>query len=394
MVDGISMLNWISKSPATLVFSMSICLLASGVPAQESGFMSKAPDEPAAPLCRVLLTLKPNEGTPRHSEGDLLRRRDGALLAVWTRFTSGTGGDHDPADLVASVSADGGVTWSRPRVVVPSEGGMNVMSVTLRRLADGRIALFHLIKHSLVNCRPVVRFSSDEGATWSEPTEIVPPEDVGYDVLNNDRVYIDETGRMLVPVARHAGSGMTPRFSAAARLRCYVSEDHGATWNSGGWAPEVSGVVLQEPGIFQAADGTLRMHARTNGGCHYIASSGDRGRTFSRPRPWTLRSPMSPATVERLDDGDLLALWNEPASDVKAASSPRTPLVAARSSDDGATWGARSVLFDHPDGWYCYVAHLPSEAGMYLMTCAGDRSNGNGLETTVVLEAPLPPRDP
>ena len=197
---------------------MSIGLLATGVPAQESGYMSKAPDAPASSQIRVLLVLKPEVGTPRHSEGDLVTLKDGGLLLIWTRFTSGTGGDHDPADLVASVSRDGGLEWSSPRVVVPSEGGMNVMSVSLRRLQDGRIALFHLVKHSLVNCRPVVRFSSDEGMTWSAATEIVPPDDVGYDVLNNDRVFIDETGRMLVPVARHAGVGMTDRFSAAGRL--------------------------------------------------------------------------------------------------------------------------------------------------------------------------------
>lgn len=356
--------------------------------------MSNAPEVPASAQSRVLLCLKPGTSTPRHSEGDLLRLADGSLLLVWTRFTSGTGGDHDPADLVASVSTDGGALWSTPRVVVASEGGMNVMSVTLRRLPDGRIAMFHLVKYSLLNCRPVVRFSSDEGHTWSNPTEIVPSDDVGYDVLNNDRVLIDEQGRMVVPVARHAGSGMTPHFSAAGRLRCYHSNDQGSSWKVGAWAPDVPGIVLQEPGVFQARDGSLRMHARTNDGCHYIASSDDDGQTFSMPRPWTLRSPMSAATVERLADGDLLAIWNEPALEADAAKSRRTPLVAARSADDGATWGTRSILFDHPDGWYCYVAHLPADSGMYLVSCAGDRANGNGLETTVVVETPLPPRPP
>ncbi len=353
--------------------------------------MPQDPAEPASLRSRVLLALKPEASTPRHSEGDLLRLNDGSLLLIWTRFTAGRGGDHDPADLVASVSADGGAHWSSPRVVVASEGGMNVMSVTLRRLADGRIALFHLIKTSLVNCRPVVRFSSDEGLSWSTPTEIVPPEDIGYDVLNNDRVLIDASGRMLLPIARHAGAGMSPQFSPAGRLRCHHSVDHGATWHAGAWVPEVSGVVLQEPGVFEAGDGSLRMHARTDDGRQYLSTSDDGGLTFSRPVAWTLRSPLSPATIERLENGDLLAVWNEPAEEVDAANAPRTPLVAARSSDDGANWGPRTTIFDHPDGWYCYVAHLPSESGMYLVTCAGDRSTGNGLETTVVLETPLPP---
>ena len=348
-------------------------------------------DDPAQPAPEVtrLLCLPPGAGNSRNSEGDLLRLEDGSLLLVWTAFEDGTGGDHDPASLVSIRSTDGGVRWSSPRTVVSATDGMNVMSVSLRRLGDGRIALFFLRKHSLVDCRPVVCFSSDEGVSWSKSIEIVPEDDVGYDVLNNDRVLQLEDGALLVPVARHAGSQMTPEFSRAGRLRCHRSEDGGATWTCGAWAPTVPGVVLQEPGLFVDSDGAVRMYARTDRGVQYLARSEDGGRTFTTPAPWTLRSPLSPASIRRLSDGALLAVWNDPPPETEASTAPRTPLVMARSTDDGATWHQRRVLFQHDHGWYCYVSIDQAEQTLLLTSCAGDRRRGNGLQTLVVCSVPV-----
>lgn len=371
-------------SPEMLVLGLLVALSLSFSSLRDD------PADPASGSIRICLLLPPGPGNPRNSEGDLLRLTDGSLLYCWTRFSSGRGSDHDPASLAMVVSRDDGATWSDPREVVHASDGMNVMSVTLRRLDDGRIALFNLHKRSLLDCRPVVRFSKDEGETWSDAIEIVPADDVGYDVLNNDRVLIDEQGVMIVPVARHAGAGVGDTFRPSGRLRCHRSEDGGKTWTAGSWAPGAEGVVLQEPGLFMGRDGLLRMFARTNAGRQFIMESKDGGMTFSAARPWTLRSPLSPATVERLAGGDLLALWNEPPSGENGGNAPRTPLVAARSSNDGETWGEPLVLFDHADGWYCYGALLVEGQHMFVATCAGDRSSGNGLETVALLSAPIP----
>jgi hypothetical protein len=352
------------------------------------------PDEPAEPASEAIrrcLLLPPGPGNPRNSEGDLLRLEDGTLLFCWTRFKSGRGSDHDPASLAMVVSRDDGASWSEPREVVHASDGMNVMSVTLRGLGHERIALFYLHKRSLLDCRPVVRFSEDAGATWGEPVQIVPEDDVGYDVLNNDRVLIDRQGAMIVPIARHAGVGVGDSFQPNGRLRCHRSEDGGKTWRTGAWAPDAGSVILQEPGLFECMDGSIRMFARTDAGRQFIMTSRDGGRTFTAPLPWTLRSPLSPATIERLPSGELLAIWNEPADRESGGNAPRTPLVAARSSDEGTTWGEPIVLFDHANGWYCYVALLVEGERMFLATCAGDRSTGNGLETTAVLISPMPP---
>src|SRR5262245_43744174 len=125
---------------------------------------------------------------PRKSEGDFVQLKDGRLLLIYTKFTGGRN-DAATAHLASRTSADGGRTWTAGDVtVVQNEGRENTMSVSLNRLADGRIALFYLRKNSMHDCRPYARFSTDEAKTWSEPTEIIPDAEIGCYVMNNDRV--------------------------------------------------------------------------------------------------------------------------------------------------------------------------------------------------------------
>ena len=103
------------------------------------------------------LELRPGAGNPRNSEGAFVTLKDGRILFVYTHFTGG-GGDHSAAHLAGRYSSDGGRTWTQEdRMIVPNEGGMNVMSVSLLRLQSGEIALFYLLKNSLQDCRPVMR---------------------------------------------------------------------------------------------------------------------------------------------------------------------------------------------------------------------------------------------
>ena len=183
-----------------------------------SGVMTAQDESRREPTMQRVALLPPGPQNPRNSEGDFLLLRNGHVLLVYSRFTGGRG-DHAEAHLASRRSADGGRSWTiEDEVVVPNEGGMNVMSVSLLRLADGRIGLFYMRKNSLQDCRPLMRLSDDEAQSWSDPVEIIPDAEIGYYVLNNDRVVQLPGGRLVVPVALHNRPGQEKPDRKSTRL--------------------------------------------------------------------------------------------------------------------------------------------------------------------------------
>lgn len=342
----------------------------------------------------VVLNVEPSKEFPRNSEGAFATLKDGRLIFIHTQFYGGAS-DHSAARLVARTSSDGGRTWSpEPRTVLDNEGGANVMSVSLLRLQDGRLALFYLLKNTWMDCRPHVRFSSDEAVTWSAPVRMTQAP--GYFVLNNDRVIQLRSGRLVAPVAFHRARGEEPEssksFDARALALWLVSDDAGATWSE---APQWQALPvpatrtgLQEPGVVELTDGSLFSWFRTDQGVQYEARSTDQGRTWSAVAPGPMASPASPSSLKLLPDGSLLGLWNDHGGEFDFAAGKRTPLVAALSRDGGRTWPVKKLLESDPDGWYCYTAiHVHGDA-VLLAYCAGDSKVG-GLNRLRLRRLPL-----
>ena len=333
--------------------------------------------------------LIPGPENPRNSEGDFIELKDGRVLLVYTHFTDG-GSDHAAAHLAGRVSRDGGLTWSdEDALVLANEGENNIMSVSLLRLWNGDIAMFYLRKNSLNDCRPLMRVSTDEAATWGEPVEIITDQ-IGYYVLNNDRVIQLNKGRLICPVALHN----LPEYAKpdwAGLLMCYYSDDHGDTWHRSrsvlkGARSDGSRVMLQEPGVIELRDNRLMMWARTDDGSQYLSWSHDQGDSWSQPVPSGIKSPRSPASIERIPGrDDLLIVWNDHNEVPERFKGQRTPFNVALSRDEGKTWSKSRVLEDDPNGWYCYTAIDFIGGRVLLGHSAGDRRTGglNSLQTTV-----------
>ena len=330
------------------------------------------------PSIEPFLTIEPGPGNPRNSEGDIIELKDGRLCLVYTRFTGGSS-DHATADLAMRTSQDCGRTWSDDTIVIPRMGGMNVMSVSLLRLAGGEIALFYLLKTSAEDCRPMMCLSTDEAKTWSPPSCCITDE-VGYYVLNNDRAVQLRSGRLILPVAWHQGPGQ-PRDDASV-IMCYLSDDGGKTWRRSkdafkGCGPDGRRVILQEPGVIELKDGRLMMYIRTNAASQYVCHSADGGETWSKAGPSSLASPLSPASIERIPwTNDLICVWNDHSGVHPFPRGRRTPLCLAISKDEGGTWSRSQVIEGDPDGWYCYTSITFAEDRMFLAYCAGDKQVG------------------
>ena len=334
------------------------------------------------------LTLAPRPNNPRNSEGDFIRLKDGRWLFIYTHFTGASSSDHAKAFLASRESSDGGKTWTaQDKVVVPNEGGFNVMSVSLLRLKSGVIALFYLRKNSLQDCRPVLRLSHDEGKSWSEPSECITDE-VNYYVLNNNRVIQLASGRLVLPTALH---GYVAGKLQPGRIVVYLSDDDGKSWRRSQSVldRDAAGKIqnFMEPGVVEVSRGKMLMVIRTQLGSQYLSESTDNGETWTTPRPSELLSPVSPASIAKIPPtGDLLLVWNDHAGKPEAhrlARPPiRTPLAAAISRDGGKTWMKKKLIKTQPDHGYCYTAIAFAGDRVLLGYCA--HKSPWGLETTQV----------
>lgn len=339
----------------------------------------------AAPGNEVTLNLEPTPANPRNSEGSFVALRSGRIAFYYTQFYGGLH-DDSAARIVAIDSDDDGRTWSPPRVVVERGTAQNVMSVSLLRLASGKLALFYVVKNSGLDCGPYFRVSEDEGGTWSTARRVIDAP--GYFVLNNDRVIQTSGGRIIVPVAFNRlkkreldGNEETQQLHDIRGIAMwFYSDDEGATWHEATtwWAmPVPSRRGLQEPGVVELADGSLFSWVRTDRGAQYGFRSTDRGENWTPPVPTELKSPVSPASIKRLPGSDsLLAVYNDHSGRFDYPKGLRTPLVVAISHDGGHTWPQRKLLEADPGGWYCYTAIHFTHDAVLLGYCAGDRQVG------------------
>ena len=327
-------------------------------------------------------------GNPRNSEGSFVKLADGTLYFAYSRYNGTSGNDHASADIAAVVSKDNGKTWSEPFIVLKNTS-MNLMSVSLLRLQNGRIAMVYLEKSAIpgwknfVDCRPKIIFSDDETVSWSKPVEIanVPP---AYFVVNNDRLIQLKSGRLIIPASHHQyddgklGDGI---------IKFFISDDNGASWHTAKDyiypVPRMSRGFM-EPGVVELSDNQVMCFIRTAAGCQYKAFSHDGGESWTTaiPAPEFI-SPESPMSIKRNPaSGKLYAVWNDyNALRSVRISHPRwtrTPLVLAESSDNGVTWKNHRILEDSPTNGYCYIAMFFNGSQLHLGYCCGGEPDCTG----------------
>jgi len=349
----------------------------------------------------------------RSGEGSAVELKDGRLLLMYTAFRNDGHADHSPAEIWACLSADAGRMWSEPSVTFQApEGAINVMSPSLRRLADGRIGCVFAVKWDTTHCVPFWTSSLDEGETWAEPRAMTA--EVGYFCINNDRLIQLRDGSLVMPYAQHKG---IVRFANDKELLkewlnawCGIlhSRDGGETWEMPDTARryekewnvppdplclesmpplEQRAVrekydVLQEPGVIELQDGRLMMWARSLSHIFHSFASDKDG-------PWShymaipgMNVSCSPQTIKRVPlTDDLVMLYNDRGEIPFGSPSfqDRTPLSVALSKDEGQSWQKVKALEPDTSKNYCY-AGLLFFGGKFLATYyeSADARNEDG----------------
>ena len=351
-----------------------------------------------------ILDLAPSQTNNRNSEGSFITLKNGDILFVYTRYRGAGHGDECTADLYGMISTDGGESFGEPFLVFSCEnvGADNIMSVSLLRMANGDIGLFYLQKHNTeVFCLPYLTRASDEGKTWSAHTKCVQTD--GYYVLNNDRVIRLESGRLLMPLAKHP-SGKHPDgklFFGEGTIYILASDDDGRTWstlaesvtlpftvwNDRGAGKAHSASSAMEPGLVQLENGLIWCYIRTTVGRQYEMLSADDGQTWTVPSPSRFTSPSSPLCVKKLSDNRLLAVWNpipkhsgikEMVDDVWTGGRKQLNLAILDKEAKDSQF-AKVIEYDEGSG-FCYTAIHETDSGDILLAyCAGGKGDKNCL---------------
>jgi len=327
------------------------------------------------------LLLKHSEENPRNSEGSFVLLNDGRIFYAYTRYAGDGWKDHCAADIYAVISADDGKSWEKPELVI-SNRTQNVMSVSLLRLQNGNIALVYLCKKRIadsefIDCRPMICISTDEAKTWSSPIDIVGTPSI-YLVVHNDRLIQLANGRLILPASYHRYV-QNNQYAAGIGL-FFISDDNGLSWRQSVnccYPPEYLAAGLMEPGIIELKDKRLYCWFRTAGGCQYKSYSHDCGENWTAPVPASeFPSPSSPLSMKRDPySQNLAAVWNDWHPERSVAfvqgSNGRSPLVLARSCDEGKTWIDHIVLENALDHGFAYTAMLFAKNKLFLGYCCG-----------------------
>ena len=340
----------------------------------------------------------PSAGNGRNSEGSFIRIPDGRILFAYSRYNTNDNEDAAGCDIAGIYSADEGATWSEPVILITAAtfGVRNIMSVSAIYQMDGSIGIYFLIKENDGSSTLGRLLSVDGIAFTSQRCEMNCQKN--YYVMNNDRLTRLSDGRLVAPAAFH-GFPECESFGVSTLL---FSEDDGYSFHGCHLkltipALKVRDYGMQEPGIYEHEDGTIRIWARTSAGSQYECFSRDNLNSCTAPAPSVFTSPCSPMELAKdPETGIIYAVYNPipgyhmRSSDYGNASMGRTPLAIRKSTDDGRTWTKFQVLEDDPERGYCYPAmFFTRDRHMLLSYCRGNADDGNCLSRLGIQRIPL-----
>ena len=335
---------------------------------------------------REVLFIGTSENNPRNGEGAFIRLKNGSLLFAYTAFEGDDWEDDCIAHITAITSYDEGESWSEKRILFTKpDDAKNIMCLSFLRMNNGDIGAFYIIKNADGTDQIILRRSSDEGETWTEPKNCLDCIEIqDYYVINNDRVIKLENGRIIFSAARH--TVLTEHKEFMPGVICFFySDDDGETWvknetefscpfpkNPDGY---------EEPGFYVLPDGKIWCYIRTGLGFQFESFSEDNGETWSVPEPnLFFSSACSPMLVKDCGKYTVAVFNPEPEHFMRGENEPwgRTPYVIAVSTDKGKTFEKHNVFYleDDRNNGYCYPAIIEVENGFLV---AYYHSNGTGV---------------
>ncbi len=317
----------------------------------------------------------------------------GTILAVADGRVSGCGDIPNPLDLVQRRSFDNGRTWTPLQVIanygtdptdtdtypyygitnpVPRIAGGDAALLVDRTNGrvwvlydNGSIAAGRLYGRAI---KLEMRFSDDDGATWSERMDI-EAQNPGLrpsvpELLTGPGNGIQLTGgthagRLIFPVYIQGNPGYSSII---------YSDDHGQTWRSGGNAgtggSEIQVVETTHGGLLS----TLRDGRFAENGKRYFSRSSDGGLTWALPfynttNPSYIPDPSCQASILRLTTPDASNASRVIHANV-GHESARVNMTLRISYDEGQTWPVSNQVYAGNSAYSALAPLATGEVGL------------------------------
>ena len=352
------------------------CLLAAGSAAAEP-FIEKQPlfmtgDDPAFNVYHI-------PGIVVTAKGTVLawcEARKGRNNVVW---------DWDDIRILLRRSTDQGKTWSAPQSIVdvPGPKSKNPLALKMKNTdlkdvtynnavliadQDGTVHMLFCLEYM----RVFYQRSTDDGMTWSPPTEITAAfeafkKDYDWKVVAtgpNHGIQL-ATGRLVVPVWLSTATGDNAHHPSVTAT--VFSDDAGKTWQAGEIAVPCTDEWIDpsESAAVELADGRVMLNARSNSRANrrLVTTSKDGATGWSRPTfDEALLEPICMAGLVRysLEPKTRLLFSNPHNLEGRPDSKPgdyrkRQNLSMKVSYDEGQTWAVNKTIEPGP-GMYSDIA--------------------------------------
>ncbi len=324
-------------------------------------------------LNHTLLYSGGDGGSKSYRIPAIVTAKDGSVVIANDKRWNGARDLPANIDIVVRRSIDMGKTWSNPLTIAGqfTEKGYGDPSLVVNRNNGEIICIFAGNQgfYESVNIDPIRIFiskSSDNGVTWSRPSDITP-EIYGSDCLHPVRktwqgVFVSSGAAIQLSTGRIMAA-LVVREKKTRAISNYVlfSDDGGLSWDV---SPNCASTKGNEASLAELDNGTILMSIRTETTRMFNLSQ-DQGMTWGVPFPQTsIKDPSC--------NGDLMRFTNMAEGKEKNRllhsipySSTRKNVSVLLSYDEGVTWPVRKTIYSGVSAYSSLTVLKDGTIGIY-----------------------------
>lgn len=307
----------------------------------------------------------------------LVQMSDGNILAAW--FGGSWEKNNDVAIWIARRIQG---VWESPRKLADVRG-VAMWNPVLFQKADGSVILFYKVGETIPVWKTWFVESRDNGQTFTAPRELVEGDETGGRGPVKNKPIRLEDGTVLAPASLEGGT-----WDAFVD----ISEDDCKTWEMSEFVPlrradyntqmlhrpydrrYIYGKGVIQPTLWQDGNGGVHMFLRSTSSRIFRSDSVDGGRTWCTAYDTGLPNNNSGIDLVKMNNGNLVLVYNPRENLPNYYKGPRTPLVVSVSVDNGETFEEICAL-ENGQGHFSYPSVICNDRDEIMITYTWNREN-------------------